>query len=122
MRFHLKRYLAALLAVILVTQAPLVLAFSCVIAPMEVGNVAGDSAGNVGEEKCPEISGNNDSFTLHQKLTSCQSASCCVVLSAAAIVDESFVNLIFQVESSRQDFADRLISTYLELNIRPPIN
>ena len=111
MRFPLKQYLATLLTLILVAQAPVAMALSCVSAPMEARNVAGDSGGDIGEEKCREMPGT----------TFCQSDSCCVTF-AAAIVDVPIVNHVLQIESSPQEFANRLTSTYLASNTRPPIN
>ena len=48
MRYHLKQYLAALLTLILVAQAPLVMAISCVTTQLEAGNLADDSAEGAG--------------------------------------------------------------------------
>ena len=133
MRYRVKQYVAVLLAVILTAQAPIALALTCVSAPMDAGEMAGPG---VDEEKCHEMSdgmifgsgathltsdlnnhsGQNDDFKL------CQSDCCCVVLPAPAIQNESVVKPVFQVETSRQDFTGRLISTYLKSDIRPPIS
>jgi hypothetical protein len=130
---RLKQYLAALLAVILTVQAPIALAFTCVSVPMNSGEMA---AADVSEEKCHEMSDGmkmssgvahltndlnknpdqNDDFQL------CQAECCCVVLPAPAIQNEFFVKPVFPVATSRQDFAGRLISTYLKSDIRPPIS
>jgi hypothetical protein len=133
MRYRVKQYVAVLLAVILTAQAPIALALTCVSGPLGAGEMAGPG---VDEEKCHEMSdglifgagathltsdlnshsGQNDDFKL------CQSDCCCVALPAPAIQNESVEKPVFQVETSRQDFTGRLISTYLKSDIRPPIS
>ncbi len=133
MRHRVKQYVAVLLAVILTAQAPIALALTCVSVPMNAGEMA---APGVDEEKCHEMSdglifgsdathltsdlnshsGQNDDFKL------CQYDCCCVVLPAPAIQNESVEKPVFQVETTRQDFTSRLISTYLKSDIRPPIS
>lgn len=140
MRYRLKQYLAALLTVMLAAQAPLVLALSCAMPAMAAENLV---CADAGEETCPVMvggmnihSGNidinsdinsdskiNSGLSVHNDdLKLCQLDCCCVILPAPAIADESIGNPVFQIESLLQDFTDRLISTYLESNIRPPIS